>query len=49
MQNDIALAGHEGSLDAGKAMTMTVADILGQPEIPGKIKREFRHGQSRNP
>ena len=34
-------AGHEGLMDAAKAMAMTVADILGQPERLDKIKQEF--------
>jgi amidohydrolase len=36
-------AGHEGLMDAAKAMAMTVVDILGQPGILDKIKREFCH------
>jgi amidohydrolase len=36
-------AGHEGSMDAAKAMAMTVVDILGQPGILDKIKQEFGH------
>ncbi len=35
-------AGHEGLMDAAKAMAMTVADIL-QPGMLDKIKREFCH------
>ena len=35
--------GHNGLLDAAKAMAMTVADIL-QPGILDKIKQEFRPG-----
>jgi amidohydrolase len=35
--------GHNGLLDAAKAMAMTVADIL-QPGILDKIKQEFRRG-----
>jgi amidohydrolase len=34
-------AGHEGLMDAAKAMAMTVADILGQPEMLDKMKQEF--------
>lgn len=33
--------GHEGLLDAAKAMAMTVADILTQPEILKRIKQDF--------
>ena len=36
--------GHKGLLDAAKAMAMTVVDILGQPEMLGKIRQEFRSG-----
>jgi len=36
-------AGHEGLLDAARAMAMTVVDILGQPGILDKIRREFRN------
>ena len=36
-------AGHNGLLDAAKAMAMTVADIL-QPGTLDKIKQEFRRG-----
>jgi len=36
-------AGHEGLMDAAKAMAMTVVDIL-QPGMLDKIKREFRRG-----
>ncbi len=36
-------AGHEGLMDAAKAMAMTVADILSQPGILDKIKQEFCH------
>ena len=36
-------AGHEGLMDAGKALAMTVADILSQPGILDKIKQEFCH------
>jgi amidohydrolase len=35
-------AGHEGLMDAAKAMAMTVADIL-QPGMLDKIKQEFCH------
>jgi amidohydrolase len=35
-------AGHEGLMDAAKAMAMTVVDIL-QPGILDKIKQEFCH------
>jgi amidohydrolase len=40
-------AGHQGLLDAAKAMAMTVADIL-QPGMLDKIKQEFRSGQGGN-
>jgi len=36
-------AGHEGLMDAAKAMAMTVVDIL-QPGMLDKIKQEFRRG-----
>ena len=36
-------AGHEGLMDAAKALAMTVADIL-QPGMFDKIKQEFCHG-----
>jgi amidohydrolase len=36
-------AGHEGLMDAAKAMAMTVIDILGRPRMLDKIKQEFRH------
>jgi amidohydrolase len=36
-------AGHEGLMDAAKAMAMTVVDILGQPRMLDKIKQEFGH------
>lgn len=36
-------AGHEGLMDAAKAMSMTVADIL-QPGMLDRIKQEFRSG-----
>ncbi|NWF77185.1 MAG: M20 family metallopeptidase [Chloroflexi bacterium] len=36
-------AGQQGLIDAAKAMAMTVVDILAQPEILDKIKREFCH------
>jgi hypothetical protein len=35
-------AGHQGLLDAAKAMAMTVVDIIKQPEVLQKIKQEFR-------
>jgi metal-dependent amidase/aminoacylase/carboxypeptidase family protein len=35
--------GHEGLMDAAKAMAMTIVDLLGQPEMLDKIKQEFRH------
>jgi len=34
-------AGHEGLLDAAKAMAMTVVDILTKPEVLDEIKQEF--------
>jgi len=36
-------AGHEGLMDAAKAMAMTVADIL-QPRMLDRIKQEFQSG-----
>lgn len=36
-------AGHEGFMDAAKAMAMTVADIL-QPGMMDRIKQEFQNG-----
>ena len=36
-------AGHEGLLDAARAMAMTVADVIGQPEALERIKQAF-HG-----
>ena len=37
-------AGHEGLLDAAKALAMTVADLLGEPEALAKVKEDFaRH------
>ena len=36
-------AGHQGLLDAAKAMAMTVIDIL-QPEVIDKIRQEFHSG-----
>jgi hypothetical protein len=35
--------GHEGLMDAAKAMAMTVADIL-QPGMLDKIRQEFYRG-----
>ena len=34
-------AGHEGLLDAAKALAMTVADLLGEPEALAKVKEDF--------
>jgi len=34
-------AGHKALLDAAKALAMTVADVLGQPEALGKIRQAF--------
>jgi amidohydrolase len=39
----VSQAGHEGLMDAAKAMAMTVADIL-QPGTIDKIKQEFHNG-----
>jgi hypothetical protein len=36
-------AGHEGFMDASKAMAMTVVDIL-QPVMLDRIKQEFQSG-----
>jgi len=35
-------AGHQGLLDAAKAMAMTAVDIIGRPGVSEKIKQEFR-------
>ena len=35
-------AGHQGLLDAAKAIAMTVVDIIGRPGVLEKIKQEFR-------
>jgi len=35
-------AGHQGLLDAAKAMAMTMVDVIGRPEVLEKIKQEFR-------
>lgn len=35
-------AGHQGLLDAAKAMAMTVVDVIVSPEVLEKIKQEFR-------
>jgi len=37
----VSEAGHEGLMDAAKAMAMTVVDILAQPGVLDKIKQEF--------
>jgi len=34
-------AGHQGLLDAAKALTMTVVDILSEPQVLAKVKEEF--------
>jgi amidohydrolase len=39
----VSEAGHEGLMDAAKAMSMTLADIL-QPGMLGTIKQEFKSG-----
>jgi amidohydrolase len=39
----VSEAGHEGLMDAAKAMSMTVVDIL-QPEMLDGIRQEFRSG-----
>ena len=36
-------AGHNGLLDAAKALAMTVADLLCEPEALAKVKEEFLH------
>ena len=37
-------AGHEGLLDAAKALAMTVADLVGEPQALAKVKEDFaRH------
>ena len=38
-------AGHEGLLDAAKAMAMTVVDVVSQPEALEKIKQAFQGSQ----
>ncbi len=43
---DFALAaaseeGHKGLLDAAKALAMTIADLLSEPEVLAKVKEEF--------
>lgn len=37
----ISPKGHRGLLDAAKALAMTVADLLAQPELLSRIKEEF--------
>ena len=37
-------AGHRGLLDAAKAMAMTAADLIADPEILAEVKREFSQG-----
>jgi amidohydrolase len=39
----VSEAGQQGLIDAAKAMTMTVVDVLSQPGTLDKIKQEFRH------
>lgn len=34
-------SGHKGLLDAAKALAMTVADLLGEPENLARVKDEF--------
>jgi metal-dependent amidase/aminoacylase/carboxypeptidase family protein len=34
-------SGHKGLLDAAKALAMTVADLLGEPENMARVKSEF--------
>jgi len=34
-------AGIEGMLDAGKAMAMTIVDLVASPETVSQVKREF--------
>jgi amidohydrolase len=38
-------AGRQGMLDAAKALAMTVADLLASPELLGKVREEFEHGE----
>ena len=38
-------AGRKGMLDAAKALAMTVADLLASPELLGKVREEFEHGE----
>ncbi len=38
-------AGRQGMLDAAKALAMTVADLVTSPELFGKVREEFEHGE----
>ncbi len=38
-------AGHQGLIDAAKALAMTVTDLLANPEILAKIREEFYQNQ----
>lgn len=37
-------AGHQGMLDAAKALAMTVVDLVARPELVARIRDEFRAG-----
>jgi len=38
-------AGSRAILDAAKALAMTVADLVANPEIVAKVKEEFKQGE----
>jgi metal-dependent amidase/aminoacylase/carboxypeptidase family protein len=38
-------AGIQGMLDGGKALAMTVVDLVGNPEIAGRVKEEFEQSR----
>ena len=37
----VSEAGHKGLVDAAKALAMTVADLISEPETIAKVKKEF--------
>lgn len=39
-------AGHQGLLDAAKAMAMTAVDLLGDPALLSAVREEFDHARS---
>jgi len=41
----VSEAGSRGSLDAAKALAMTVVDLVANPEIVIRVKREFEQGK----